>query len=343
MRLWARALALIAGLASPACARAQSGADFFKGRNLTVNIGYEAGGAYDLYGRVVARHLSKHVPGAPNVVPSNMPGASSMTLGNYLARVAPRDGTAIGIVNAALLFDPLFAGARSKAQFKGPDLTPIGNALSASAVLFSWKTAGVRTLDDVREKGLLIGAMTKTGDTYILPSALKKMLGLGKLDIITGYAGTREAVLALERGEIMGRVWDLEGIRATRPQWLEPDGEINVVVAIAPERTPELPAGVPLARDFLASDADRAVLDTISLTTLIARPFIAPPGLPPERTAMLRKAFMDTMRDPEYLEDMAKARANVIPMSGEDMEKYIASAYSLPDPLVARVRDILNE
>ncbi len=350
LKSWAGAAALVAALACVGVALASVGVafaddapDFYRGKQVTVYLGYEAGGAYDLYGRVIAKHLGKHIPGAPGVLAVNMPGASSMTLGNYLARLAPRDGTAFGIVNSALLFDPLFAGAASKAQFKGPDLTAVGNALTAPAVLFSSKSTGVKTLDDIRGKGLMIGAMTKTGDTYVLPSALKKLLDLDKLKIVTGYAGTREVVLALERGEVFGRVWDMEGIRATRPQWLEKDGDINIVVAFAPKRTDDIPAGVPLARDFVSDPGDRAALDAISLTTLIARPFIAPPGLPPERTAILRKAFRETMEDPDYLADMKQARANAQFMSGEDMERYLRDAYALPAPVVDRIRGILNE
>jgi len=178
--VWGLAPGLMCALAASG-ARAQSDPDFYRGKQVNLYIGYEPGGAYDLYGRMVARHLGKHLPGGPNVLPVNMPGASSMTLGNFLARVAPHDGTALGIVNSALVFDPLFAGANSKAQFRGPDLTAIGNALQAAAVLFSWKSSGVKTLADIRDRGLLIGAMTKTGDTYILPAALKKMMTLDRL------------------------------------------------------------------------------------------------------------------------------------------------------------------
>jgi tripartite-type tricarboxylate transporter receptor subunit TctC len=342
MRLFAAALAGLLFLVQPMAARADEVADFFKGKTVTIYIGYGVGGAYDLYARMLARYLPKHIPGAPTVLPVNMPGASSMVLGNYLARIAPRDGTAVGAVNAALIFDPLFAGAASKAQFKGPDMTMIANAVSAAAVLFSWKTSGVTTFDDLKTKDLLIGAMTKTGDTYVLPAALKAILNLDHLKIITGYPGTREAVLALERGEIMGRVWDMEGIRSTRPQWLE-DGSIHILAQLAPKRMPEVPASVPLARDLVPDEQDRKVLDTVSLTTLMARPYIAPPGIPPARVKALRAAFMATMHDPEYLADMKKAQANVQPMSGEEMQRYVADAYALPEPLIKRVRAILSQ
>jgi tripartite-type tricarboxylate transporter receptor subunit TctC len=273
---------------------------------------------------------------------SNMPGASTMVLGNYLAKVAPRDGTAFGAVNAALLFDPLFAGSATKAQFEGPDMTMLGNAVSAAAVLFAWKTTGIQRFEDLRSRDLLIGAMTKTGDTYVLPAALKKILHLDRLRIVTGYPGTREAVLAIERGEIMGRVWDMDGLRSTRPDWLK-DGSIRLLVQLAPHKSPEVPDDVPLARDFVADENDRKALDVISMTTLMARPYIAPPGLPAERVALLRKAFMDTFADPDFLTDMQRAQANVQPTSGEDMQKAVQDAYGLPEASKQRIRDILAD
>lgn len=339
----ARRIALAAWLGLSACGHARADvADFYRGKTLTFYIGYEPGGAYDLYARAIGRHLSKHLPGNPVVVPSNMPGASTMVLGNYLARIAPKDGTAIAAVNSALLFDPLFNGANSRAQFKGPDMPTIANAVSAAAVLFSWKTSEVKTFADLKTKSLIIGAMTKTGDTYVIPAAVKKILGLDGLKIVTGYPGTREVVLAIERGEVQGRVWDMEGIRAVRSHWLE-DGSINLLAQLAPQRMPEVPAHVPLAKDFVADADDRRTLDVIFLPTLLARPYIAPPGVPPDRLEALRRAFMATFADADFLAEMQRAQAGVAPMSGEDMERHIRDAYGLPEAVIKRIRDIVAE
>src|SRR5215510_610573 len=234
---------LSVALSSPPAA-AQSVADFYRGKTITCYIGYGVGGGYDLFARTISGHMARHIPGNPTILPVNMPGASSMVLGNHLAKRAPRDGTAFGAVNSALVFDALFAGAESKAQFQGPELTMIGNAVSSAAVLVAWHTSGVKTIDDVRQKGLIIGATSRTGDTYLLPLSVKNILGLDKLKIITGYPGTREAAIALERGEVTGRVWDMEGIKAGRPQWLR-DGSINIVAQLAPKAMPEVPTGVP--------------------------------------------------------------------------------------------------
>ena len=334
-------LASLLAASLPAAAQ-QSVADFYKGKTITCYIGYPSGGGYDLFARVISRHMPKHIPGNPNMLPVNMPGASSMILANHLARRAPQDGTAIGAVNSALVFDTLFAGAESKAHFAGPEMTMIGNAVSSASVLVTWHTTGVKTLDDVRQKGLVIGAPSRTGDTYLLPLALKNILGLTNLKIITGYPGTRELAIALERGEISGRAWDMEGVKAARPQWLR-DGMINIVAQFAPKKMPEVPASVPLAKDYVTNEDDKRVLDVIVVSTVLARPYIAPPNIPADRRQALRDAFMATMQDPAFLAETKKLQLSIDPTSGGEMEKIIRDAYALPDAILQKVRKALAD
>jgi tripartite-type tricarboxylate transporter receptor subunit TctC len=324
-------------------ASAQDGvAAFYSGRTVTCYVGYGVGGAYDLYARTISRYLSRHIPGAPRVVVENMPGASSMVLANFLAKRAPRDGTAIGAVNSALIFDPLFSGPASKAQFEGPDMTMIGNAVSAAAVLISWKNSGVKSFDDLKRQKLVIGAVSRTGDTYVLPLAIKRLLDLKNLEIVTGYPGSREVLIALEQGEITGRVWDIEGIRAIRPQWLK-DGSINLLAQLAAARMPEVPADVPLVKDFVSSADDRKALDVIFMSTLLARPFIAPPGIPAAQAGALREAFMAVMKDRDFQAEAAAAQIEVAPLAGADMERDVRAAYALPDAIIAKVRKVLAD
>jgi tripartite-type tricarboxylate transporter receptor subunit TctC len=317
-------------------------AGFYRGRTVTCYVGYGVGGAYDLYTRQIGRFLGRHIPGEPKVIVENMPGASSMVLANHLAKRAPRDGTVIGAVNSALIFDPLFSGAASKAQFEGPDMTMIGNAVSAAAVLIAWKTSGVERFDDLKRKKLVIGAVSRTGDTYVLPLAMKRLLDLKNLEIVTGYPGSREVLIALEQGEVTGRVWDMEGIRAIRPQWLK-DGSISLIVQLAASKMPEVPAGVPLLKDFVTSADDHKVLDVIFMTTLLARPYIAPPGVPAQRVAALRDAFMAVMKDRDFLAEAEKARIQLTPLSGVEMERDVRAAYALPDAIIAKVRKVLAD
>ncbi len=339
-----RALILIIGLclAFSQTARANPVEDFYRGKTLTIFIGYGVGGAYDLYARTIGKHLGRQIPGRPAIQYSNMPGASTMVLANYLARVAPPDGLQIGAVNSALLFDPLFTGPETKAHFKGPDMATIGNAASSAAVLFTWKDSGIEKFEDLYKKDLVIGAMTRTGDTYIIPAAIKKILSLDRLKIVTGYPGTREAAMALERGEITGRVWDMDGIRSTKPHWLT-DKQIHIIAQLAREKMPEVSPLVPLIMDFIPQEEDRKALNVIFLSTLMARPYIAPPGTPDDRLQALRNAFMATMNDPLFLTDAEKVGATISPMSGEDMKSLVDDAYRLSPEVIKRVRELTAE
>jgi tripartite-type tricarboxylate transporter receptor subunit TctC len=321
---------------------AQSVADFYRGKTITCFIGYGVGGGYDLFARTISRHMSRHIPGNPSIVPVNMPGASSMLLANHLARRAPKDGTAFGAVNSALVFERLFSGSASKAQFSGPEMTMIGNAVSSASVLIAWHTSGIKTIDDIRSKPLVIAATSRTGDTYLLPLAVKNTLGLDNLKIILGYPGTREAAMALERGEISGRVWDMEGIKAARPQWIK-DGSINIVAQLAPRKMPEVPAHVPLVKEYVSNDDDKKVLDVVFTSTVLARPYLAPPGMPADRKQALRDAFMATMKDPQFLADTKRLRLSIAPTSGAEMERIVADAYALPDAIIQKVRRVLKD
>jgi tripartite-type tricarboxylate transporter receptor subunit TctC len=329
-------------LALSASASAEDVAGFYRGRTVTCYVGYGVGGAYDLYAREISKFLPRHIPGEPKVAVENMPGASSMVLANYLARRAPRDGTVLGAVNSALIFDPLFSGPKSKAQFEGPDMTMVGNAVSAAAVLISWKTSGVMRFEDLQQKKLILGAISRTGDTYVLPLAMKRLLDLKNLEIVTGYPGSREVLIALEQGEITGRVWDMEGIRGIRPGWLQ-DGSINLIVQLAAQKMPEVPETVPLLKDFVASEEDRRILDVVFMTTLLARPYIAPRGIPADRVEALRHAFTAVMQDPDFQAETARAQLEMSPMSGAEMERNVRAAYALPEALIAKVRRTLAD
>ncbi len=342
-RCIARAVAFIGAMTHlGALAAANEIADFYRGKTMTMFIGYPSGGGYDLYARTIARHIVRHIPGAPAIVPQNMPGASSMLLGNHIARVAPRDGTAIAAVNSALLFDTVFQGEASKAQFKGTDLFTIGNVVSSASVLIALTSAGVERLDELKTKPIIVGATGRSGDTYLLPLAVKRLLGLDALKIVPGYPGTREIAVALERAEITGRVWDMEGIKAARPQWLK-DGTIRILAQLAPQKMPEVPADVPLVKEFVASADDQKVLDVIFMSTILARPYVAPPGLPPARAKALRDAFMATMKDEQFLAEMTKHAMTIDPTSGEDMERIVRDAHALPPALVEQVRALLRD
>lgn len=340
-RIWLSLAALVMMLLAPLPARAQSLAEFYAGKTISMMIGYETGGSYDLYARAVARHIVKHIPGNPRSVPQNMVGASSMVLSNHLAKVAARDGTIIGAINPALLFDSIYS-ADSKAQFKGTDMIMIGNVVSTAPVLVALDTTGINRLDDLRSKELIVGATAVSGDTYLLPLAVKNALGLTGMRLITGYAGTREAVLALERGEITGRAWSMDSIMVTRPDWVS-SGKLKLLALIAPRRHPDVPASVPLVKDFVTSEDDKRVLDVIFLQTLYARPYVSPPAVPADRVKALQDAFVATTKDAEFLEELKKLKLPMDATSGPDLEKVVRDAHALPPTLIERVRKLLKE
>jgi tripartite-type tricarboxylate transporter receptor subunit TctC len=314
-------------------------ASFYKDKQVTVFIGYGPGGGYDLYARTMSKYLPQHIPGNPRVLNMNMPGASTIKLGTHLHSTAPRDGTAFGIVNPALLLDAVFY-EKSTVPFNPAELTLIGNASNSAMLLVAWHTAGVNTLEDLKTKELTIGATSRTGDTFILPQAIKNILGL-KLKIIMGYPGTREALIALESGELSGRVWNYESIKATRMDWVR-DGTIKVVSQLSLERHPEFP-NVPLASEAAKNEEDRKALEIIFLSTEFARPFVAPPKMPAMQTKALRDAFMATMRDPGFIADIEKQQLEISPMSAEEMEGWLKQAYEAPPNLIKRIRTALAD
>jgi tripartite-type tricarboxylate transporter receptor subunit TctC len=338
----APAVALATMTATTRHAGADEIADFFRGKTISMLIGYPAGGGYDLYARTIARHMGRHIPGNPQFVSQNMPGASSMVLGNHIARVAPRDGTVMAAVNSALLFDWIFMGAASKAQFKGPDLTAIGNVVSSANTLVVLSKTGITSLEQLKTRELMVGATGRSGDTYLQPLAAKRILGLDGLKLVPGYPGTNEVAVALERGEVTGRVWDLEGIKAARPHWLT-DGTIRILAQFAPRKMPGVPEDVPLVKDFVESEEAKRALDVIFLSTLLSRPYVGPPGIPPARVKALRAAFMATLTDPAFRAETQKVGLNVEPTSGEEIDKLVADAYALPPALIERVREVLKD
>lgn len=339
-------LVLLAGAllgASPkGLAASDSAADFFLGKTITLYIGGEAGGGYDLFMRTLARHITPHIPGGPAVLPVNMPGASSMILGNYLARVAPRDGSVIGAVNPLLLFEALFSGAHSMAQFRGPEMTMIGNGATAHWVLLTRHSEAITSVTDLKYKDLVVGTTARPGASYILTHAIQKIFDLSHLKIVSGYAGIREVAGAVDRGELSGCVMDIEDLMVLRPQWLR-ETSMDIIAELSPR---DVAGGVnraPSIRELAANDEDKHVLDVIFASTTLSRPLIAPPQLPPSRTESLRDGFLAAFSDPVFLAEMAVMKIAPSPTSGKRMEEMIGAAYDVSPELLARLHAVLGD
>jgi tripartite-type tricarboxylate transporter receptor subunit TctC len=306
-------------------ASADSVADFYRGKDLTVIVGYGPGGGYDIFARLLARHLGQHMPGNPNVIVQNMPGAGSLRATNYLYNVAPKDGTTIGIFASDM---PLLGllDQNPAVQFDPRKFTWLGSSsrlANDAYVLIVRKDAPVKTIEDARRPGgpeLLLGGTAEGAAGADIQKILRDTLGLHIRQVL-GYRDTAAILLAMERGEVMGRTVALSAIRATRPDWLKPDSNFHLLVAFGRRtRLPDFP-DVPTARELATSDAARALIEFTETPLLtMARPFAAPPGIPADRAAALRAAFMAAHRDPQYVADAARVGVEISPVSADEVE-----------------------
>jgi tripartite-type tricarboxylate transporter receptor subunit TctC len=335
MRIWA-----LAGMAVVALtpllndrARADAVADFYRGRSISILVGYSAGGGYDMYARTLARHMGRHIPGNPTFIPQNMTGAGSLNAANYIYNVAPKDGTAFGTFARGLAMEPLIGTA--KVQFDATRFTWLGSGTNEMSVCATWHTSPIKTWNDALKTQFAVGGEGAGSDPDTFAALVKNVFG-AKVKLITGYHGTSDIVLAIERGEVDGRCgWSWSSIKSTKPSWVA-EKKLNILVQLAMQKSPEL-AGVPLITDF-ANDRQKQVLKLVLSRQVMGRPFAAPPGLPEDRKQALRKAFDETMKDPAFLEEAKKMKLDVNPVSGADIDKLVAELYRSPKDVVDEAR-----
>ena len=332
-----RAAALLA-LCPIAQAEAQNPAAFYKGKSVDLYIGYSAGGGYDVYARALARHMGRFIPGNPTIVPKNMPGAGSLVLANWLYNVAAKDGTAFGMIGRGTAFDPLLGS--TKAQFDAAKFNWIGSMNDEVSVCVAWHTSGIAKLEQVMQNELTVGGTGPAADTDQFPKVLNATIHT-KFKIIPGYPGGNDIDLAMERGEVMGRCgWSWSSVIATHKSWLD-EKKINVLVQLSLSKHTDLP-NVPLVMDFAKTDEQRQIFKLVFARQPMGRPFLAPPGVPAERTETLRKAFMDTMKDPGFLAEAEKMKLEIDPVSGDAVQAIVQDVYQTSKSIAATVADILN-
>ncbi|MFN3890832.1 MAG: Bug family tripartite tricarboxylate transporter substrate binding protein [Beijerinckiaceae bacterium] len=312
-------------------------AKFYAGRNVTIVVGSTTGGGYDFNARAVGRHIGKHIPGAPAIVVQNMPGAGSIVATNYVYNVAPQDGSVIGAVQRPIPFEPFFE--EKGVRFDVRKIHWLGSTTSEVGVVVAWHTAPQRTFKDVLEREMIVGGNGPATDTELFARALNRELG-AKFRIVAGYPGESQIILAMERGEIQGVAnWSWNNIPAKHPDWLR-DGKIRLLMQLGLRKHPALP-DVPLILDF-AKDADqRKLFETMMQMKELGRPYFVAPGVPADRVETLRSAFMKTMNDSEFVNEMKKAGISIDPVSGAEMQKTLAEAYALPQALIQRTRAAL--
>jgi tripartite-type tricarboxylate transporter receptor subunit TctC len=319
-------------------AQAQNPAAFYKGKSVDLYIGYSAGGGYDVYARALARHMGRFIPGNPTIVPKNMPGAGSLVLANWLYNVAAKDGTAFGMIGRGTAFDPLLGS--TKAQFDAAKFNWIGSMNDEVSVCVAWHTSGIAKLEQVVQNELTVGGTGPAADTDQFPKVLNATIHT-KFKIIPGYPGGNDIDLAMERGEVMGRCgWSWSSVIATHKSWLD-ENKINVLVQLSLNKHADLPTA-PLIMDFAKTDEQRQMFKLVFARQPMGRPFLAPPGVPAERTATLRKAFMDTMKDPGFLAEAEKMKLEINPVSGDAVQAIVQDVYQTPKSIAAAVADILN-
>jgi tripartite-type tricarboxylate transporter receptor subunit TctC len=321
-------------LALPQWAMAQSVADFYRGKNLNLIVGYSAGGGYDTYSRILARHLGKHIPGNPSIVVQNMPGAGSLKFANYLYNVAPKDGTTIGTFSRGMPMEPLIGG--TNVQFDATRFTWLGSGTNETSVFVAWHTAPVKTWNDIVTKPFTVGGEGSGSDPDIYALLLKNAFG-AKLKLISGYPGTAEIAIALERGEVDTRAsWSWTSLKTLRPQWLA-EKKVNLPVQLSLTKGTEL-QDVPLITEFADTEKKKQMLRLVLSRQEMARPYAAPPDLPPERAAALRKAFDDAWADPELIAEMKARGQEVNPVSGAAIDRLLAELYATPKDVVEDTR-----
>jgi tripartite-type tricarboxylate transporter receptor subunit TctC len=317
---------------------AQGPGEFYKGKSIDLFIGYSAGGGYDIYARSLARHLGRHLPGNPTIVPKNMPGAGSLVLANWLYNVGPKDGTAFGIIGRGTGFDPLLGS--KKAQFDADKFNWIGSMNDEVSVCVAWHTTGIRTLDQAKQRELTVGGTGPAADTDQFPKVLNATIGT-RFKIVTGYPGGNDVDLAMERGEVGGRCgWSWSSVIATHQGWLV-DKKISVLVQLSLNKHQDLP-NVPLIMDFAQNDEETQIFNLVFARQPMGRPFLAPPGIPADRVVALRKAFMDTLTDQQYLAEAEKMKLEINAVSGEAVQKIVHQVYQTPKAVAKKVADMIN-
>ena len=327
---------LLAGWPSAALSQ-QSVEEFYRGRKIDLVIGYSPGGTYDLYARLVARHLGRHIPGKPLIVPRNMPGAGSRTAATWLYNIAPRDGTVLATADQSLSLQQ--AAGDTRLKFDTTKFSYIGNPNIENNTTVTWHASGVKTIEDAKRREVTMGATGgSTSSQY--PKAMNALLGT-KFRIILGYPGGNDINLAMERGEVDGRgsnSW--ASWKATRPHWLA-ENKINILVQIGLKKAPDLP-GVPLLMELAANAEDRALLRLLSASTQIGRPIFSTPGVPAERVEALRAAFEAMLRDPAFLQEAKRENFDIDPVSGEAMQKLVEEMVAVPKAQGERLRRIIE-
>jgi len=333
--LTAAAFALFA--VSAAGARAADVQEFYKGRSISLVIGYSAGSGYDLYARLLARFIGKYIPGNPAVVAQNMPGAGSLKAALYMHNVAARDGGVIATIGRSAPLEPLL----SDSQFDSRNFAWLGSIASNSSLCVNWHTSGIKTWQDALAKPFALAGEGSGSDPDNFARILKNLFG-AKVKLVTGYPGGTEMNLAIERGEVDGRCgWSWDSIKSTRPSWLR-ERKINLLAVFSLQKAADIPDQVPLIGDLATTDEQRQILRLHLAGQAFGRPFFTSPGVPPDRKAALRDAFAAAMLDRDFISETNKLGLEVNPASGAEIDRLLAEIYATPKSVIEKAKQAVR-
>jgi tripartite-type tricarboxylate transporter receptor subunit TctC len=314
---------------------AQSVADFYRGKTVSLILGYPGGGSNGIYARAVARHIGRHIPGNPTVIFKSMPGAGSLVAANHLAHVAPRDGTALGFISATIPLEELLGVAGAK--FKSAEFNWIGRVAPGVNMTFVKDTSPVKSIQDVYKREVILGASGRSSTVFIYPAVLSNVIG-AKLKLVMGYPGSAEAMLAMERGEVDGHSTSMEIVKALHPTWLS-EKKITILVQYALTRHPEL-SDVPTSWELGRNPAEQQILKLVANATEVGKMIMAPPAMPADRVQALRRAFDATMKDPDFIAELKTNRVELGPMVGEELQKLVAGLGAVSPEIIDRVKAV---
>ena len=327
------------GILALACIAAPAGAQtvqqFYTGKTLELIVGYPPGGSNDVYGRAVARHIGRHIPGNPQVVFRNMPGAGSIVAANHIFNSAPKDGTVLGLLAATNTLDEKLGA--SGVKYETAKFTWIGRVASGVNVTAMWNTSKIKTIDDAMKTESTLGA-TGTGSTvFIYPNVLNRVMGT-KFKLVMGYGGSNEAMLAMERGEVDGHSTSWEAYKSAHPDWIK-DHKMNVVVQYGLTRHPDLP-DVPTCVEFAKTPEQKQILSAVVNATEIGKSVLSTPGVPADRVEALRTAFTEMTKDPEFIDELEKMRVELTPMSGAKLQELVQEVGNLSPDLIGKIKAV---
>jgi tripartite-type tricarboxylate transporter receptor subunit TctC len=325
-------LGLVSALSSLS-ARAEKVEEFYRGKAIQIYIGADVGGGYDTNARLLARHMSKHIPGTPALVPVNMTGAGSLRAANYVYNVAPRDGTALGAPSRGILTMPLMG--IEAAKFDPTKYQWIGSVTNEASICVAMRSANVAGWDDLLKRKVIVGASAPGSDTYTNAVIVRNLLG-AQLELIAGYPGGREVQLALEKGEVEAECGSYSSLKTEQPGWIR-DKKVAFLVTIALERHRELP-DIPTVMELAKSETQKKIFQIILAQQEAGRPIFAPPGTPADRVEALRRAFDTTVKDPEFVADASRIGLEVNPASGEQLQALLRDIYASPADIVERAK-----